>query len=353
MVYKVIQWATGYTARQAVQAMAERPEFEIVAGRVYDPAKAGRDLGEICGTRRLGIEATTDSKKIIDTPADCVIYMGSAEGNLQACTKDICDLLASGKNVIATSTPYIFPRALGPEFAEPIERACEKGRSTFHGLGIMPGFVSESIPLLMTRVSRRVDQLVAYETLLYNEYPSHNLMFNVMGFGFPPDDPTPLFSDAAVAGGTCWRGSALLVAEALGLKVDEVQNFRQTVVTPKDLQVASGFIPKGTVAAMNFGVRVISAGRPAIVFQHYTRMDPDLAPDWPRGEGWTLLFEGLPSMSVKINVGIHGEDHTDQACWNTAMHAVHAVPYVVAAKPGLLSLADVPPVWAADVFRKL
>ncbi len=41
-------------------------------------------------------------------------------------------------------------------------------------------------------------------------------------------------------------------------------------------------------------------------------------------------------MSVRMNVGIHGEDHIEQARCNTAMHAVHAVPFVVAAKPGIL-----------------
>jgi hypothetical protein len=87
--------------------------------------------------------------------------------------------------------------------------------------------------------------------------------------------------------------------------------------------------------------------------QHFTRMDKDLAPDWPRGEGWTLIFEGVPSMSVKINVGIHDEDHTDQGCWTAAMNAVHAVPYVIDARPGILSLADAPPVWGTDAFRRV
>ncbi len=58
-------------------------------------------------------------------------------------------------------------------------------------------------------------------------------------------------------------------------------------------------------------------------------------------------------MSVKINVGIHGEHHIEQARCNTTMHAVHAVLYVVAAKPGILTLAEVPPVWGGDAFRRL
>jgi 2,4-diaminopentanoate dehydrogenase len=352
MTYRVIQWATGFTGRKAVQAMAERPEYEIVGAFVYGADKAGRDLGEICDTRRLGVKTTSDRKQIIATPADCVIFMASAEMDLASSLRDVCDLLVSGKDVIATSTQFIYPKGLNAEFADTIARACEKGGSTFHGLGVMPGFVSEAVALMLTRLSRRIDQVVAYESLMYHLYPSHFQMFDCMGFGYEPDDPKPMFSNLEFVG-HMWRPSAVLLADAAGIKVDEAQCFRDVVVATKDLQVASGLIRKGTVAAMNVGVRIISGGHPVIVMQHFTRMDADLAPEWPRGEGWTLVFEGVPSMSAKINVGIHGEDHTDQGCWTAAMNAVHAVPYVIAAKPGILSLADVPPVWGTDAFRKV
>lgn len=43
---------------------------------------------------------------------------------------------------------------------------------------------------------------------------------------------------------------------------------------------------------------------------------------------------------------------TDDACMATAMHVIHAVPYVVAAQSGIQTLADVPPVWGADAFAR-
>ncbi len=350
MRYKVIQWATGTVGRKAVQGLAARKQYEIVAAKVYDPAKAGRDLGEICGIGPIGVKATIDKAQIFATEADCVLYMASGEKNLAECHQDVCDLLASGKNVIAVAVPFIYPKGMGAEFADAISLACEKGHSTFHGLGVMPGFVAEIMPVIMTRLSHRVDQIIAYETLVYDTVESKELMFDVMGFGFRPDDPTPLFSNPEVAA-MVWKPSALLVADALGIKVDEVQPFRNTALTPVDLTVAAGIVRKGTVAATNFGVRIISDGKPVLVFQHYTRLDPKLAPDWPSGDGWTVIFEGVPSMTVKVNVGTCAADHNDDAYIATAMHAIHAIPYVVAAKPGILSLGDVIPVLGADTLR--
>jgi hypothetical protein len=43
---------------------------------------------------------------------------------------------------------------------------------------------------------------------------------------------------------------------------------------------------------------------------------------------------------------------TDDACMATAMHAVYAVPYMIATKPGILLLTDAPPVAGQDAFRQ-
>src|SRR3546814_14747099 len=86
-----------------------------------------------------------------------------------------------------------------------------------------------------------------------------------------------------------------------------------------------------------------------IILQHFTRMSPHLAPDWPEGHGWIIEMEGEPSIRTRVEIGDHNSVMpTDDACMATAMHVVHAVPYVVAAKPGILTLADVPPIWGKE-----
>jgi 2,4-diaminopentanoate dehydrogenase len=351
MTYRVIHWATGHTGKMVVRATAERPDYQIVGGFTYSPDKAGRDLGEVCETRNLGVALTNGRAAIHALEADCVLFLAGAEVDPPASVKDICALLASGKNVVTTAAQFIYPRSMGPEVESAIAAACVKGGTTFHGLGVMPGFFSESVPLLLSRLSRRVDKIVAYETLMYDKYPSAYQMFELMGFGYAPDDTTPVFSNVELVGET-WRHSAILLADALDLKIDRVENFRETAVTPRDLHVAAGTIKAGTVGAMAFGVRLVCDGEVRAVLQHYTRMAEELAPEWPSGDGWTIELQGEPSIKAKIEIGTEGSIMpTDDACMATAMHAIHAVPYVIDAQPGILSLADVPPAWGKDAFH--
>jgi hypothetical protein len=351
MSYRVIHWATGHTGQMVVRATAERPEYEIVGAFTYNADKAGKDLGDICGIRKLGVIATNDRQRILATPADCVLFLAGAENDVPGSVRDICALLESGKNVVTTAANFIYPKSLGPEVENAIAAACKKGGVTFHGLGIMPGFFAESVPLLLSRLARRVDRLTASETLAYDKYPSKYQMFDLMGFGYTPDDPTPAFSNVELVGET-WRHSGMLLADALELPIDRIETFRNVIVTERDLHVASGVVPKGTVGAMNFGVRVVSQGKVRIILQHFTRMAADLAPEWPRGHGWIVELEGEPSISARFEIGTEGSIMpTDDACMATGMHAIHSVPYVIAASPGILTLVDVPPVWGKDAFH--
>ena len=124
----------------------------------------------------------------------------------------------------------------------------------------MPGFRAESVPLYLMRLARRIDRRTASETLMYAKYPSAYQMFDLMGFGFAPDDPTPVFANTELVGET-WRHLGMLMADVLGLPIDRIECFRNVAVTKRALQVAAGTIGAGTVGAMNFGVRVISEGR--------------------------------------------------------------------------------------------
>ncbi|MGW4799471.1 hypothetical protein ACWEPC_44360, partial [Nonomuraea sp. NPDC004297] len=51
-----IVWGTGNVGRAAIRAVEAHPGLELTAVVVHDPAKAGRDAGELAGLgRRLGV----------------------------------------------------------------------------------------------------------------------------------------------------------------------------------------------------------------------------------------------------------------------------------------------------------
>jgi hypothetical protein len=96
---------------------------------------------------------------------------------------------------------------------------------------------------------------------------------------------------------------------------------------------------------MRFGV-VADCGVTTLAIEHITRMADDLAPEWPAEEGYEITYEGEPNMRCHLILGAVGEDHAEQGCLATAMHAVNAIPTVIAAEPGLYDLSSITPFFA-------
>ena len=112
--------------------------------------------------------------------------------------------------------------------------------------------------------------------------------------------------------------------------------------TPRALSVAAGEIPAGTVGAVRFGV-VVDCGDTTLAVEHLTRMADDLAPNWPTEIGYEVTFQGEPNMRFHLVIGSHDEDHAEQGCLATAMHAINAIPVVLNAATGLYDLASISP----------
>ena len=338
---RVIQWATGVTGTMSLRHGIGRDDLDLVGVRVYDPAKSGVDAGSLCGMPEIGLSATDDRDALLATDADVVLYMGKVETDTPGCFADVCDLLASGKDVITTGSRFVHPRSLDATLADNIETACSTGNSTFLGLGLYPGFVGESLGPILSRITARAGRIDVREVLNYSTYASHDLIFNAMGFGFPPEDTTPLLTNTEYAA-SAWIGSATVLAQALGLHIRGVEGYREVATTPRALSVAAGEIPAGTVGAMRFGV-VADCGEVTLTVEHLTRMADDLAPDWPTEIGYEVTFSGEPNLRFHLVVGSPDEDHAQQGCLATAMHAINAIPAVMAADPGVYDLSTITP----------
>jgi len=60
--------------------------------------------------------------------------------------------------------------------------------------------------------------------------------------------------------------------------------------------------------------------------------------------------EGTPSLSLRCEIAVNGEDANDQACLATAMHAVHAIAPVCAATTGIRTFLDLPQITGVGAF---
>jgi 2,4-diaminopentanoate dehydrogenase len=340
-VLRVIQWATGNVGRHAAAAIHRHPDLELIGALVYSDAKAGRDVGDLCGVGPIGVAATTDRDAIVALDADCVVYAPQGEMDPMGALDDICRLLASGKNVVSTAvTAYIYPASAGAAVVERLDAACAEGGTSFHGTGIEPGWAGEVLPLTMSGILHRVDSILVQELMDYSTYDSTEMMFDIMGFGLPPDAPVPMADPDLI--GTTFRAPLMLLADGLGGTIERFAYRREVAVASSPVTVAAGVIQPGTVSAQRFACSAVVAGREALTIEHVTRMGAGQAPDWPTGRGWRVTVEGAPSMVLDARIAVNGEDDTEQGCLGTAMHAVHAIAPVCAADPGIRTFLDLP-----------
>jgi hypothetical protein len=137
-----------------------------------------------------------------------------------------------------------------------------------------------------------------------------------------------------------------MLAAGLGVQVDEITESYELEPAPEDIEVATGVIAKGTVAAMRFQITGVVAGEPVIVVEHVTRMRPDLRPDWAQpaqpGGSYRVEITGEPSYVVDICPTSEQGDHNYAAILAAAGRIVNAIPKVIAAPAGIRTTLDLP-----------
>ena len=342
-MYRIVQWATGNVGHHALRTIVERPDFELVGLRVYDPNKVGKDAGELLGVAPTGIKATNDIDEILALDADCVCYtpLGSTLESAESALDDICRLLTSGKNVVSSAVEYHAYLRAGEELegagAEAYQRsseACDTGKSSFFHAGINPGFTMELWPLLISQVCRRIDKLTVTEVVDMRRYPSLH-MLQYIGFGGSPSR-SPM--DKGMSRGFTSSPFYLSMREltdALGIALDDVRYRREDAVAHEPLVIAAGTIEKGTTAATKFQFEGMVNGRPVIVFQWVWRVCDTVATDWPTGASrWILRVDGDPTIDSELSLATT-LDAGRAVSLSVATVNLNAVPAVCAAPPGL------------------
>jgi hypothetical protein len=355
MSLKVVQWSTGNVGRHSIAGIDARPELELTGVWVSSAEKDGQDAGKLAGLDRdLGVAATTDGAALIASKPDCIVYTAMADNRLPEAIADLTRFLAAGINVVSSSPVFLqYPYGVVPqEFLDPIEQAAQAGGASLFVNGVDPGFANDWLPLVLTSVSERIDEVRCMELLDYATYDNATVMFDVMGFGKPLDE-TPMLLQPGVLS-LAWGSVVRQLAAGLGVELDELKETVVKLPAPETFEIASGTIPEGTMAALRFEVLGMRNGKPVCVLEHVTRLRPDLGPDWPQPVGhgcYRVKVTGEPNYTLDLELLGSDGDHNTAGLKATAMRLVNAVEAVVAAPPGLRTALDLPLITGRGLVR--
>ena len=342
--YRVVQWATGNVGSRALRRTIEHPDLELVGVLVHNPAKVGKDAGELAGVAPIGVAAIASLDEVIALKPDCVLYMPHLLD-----WNEVCRLLESGANIITTRTELQNPRTMDPAVRARVEAACAKGGTSIHGTGSSPGFISEALPIVLASIQRRLDCLTIFEFADNTTRNSPEMLFEQMGFGAKPE--AGLNQGILHHMKEAFGGTLSLTAEALGLPLDEIQVSGGLGVARQDVHIAAGLVPKGTVAATRTIVSGLRAGKPVMRFVATWYVSPDVdtsdGEDWQfRESGWRVLVEGDCPMDINITFPVAPENYAEMTPGLTAHRPVNCIPYVCEARPGIVTTMDLPQVIA-------
>ncbi|WP_157900990.1 dihydrodipicolinate reductase [Mycobacterium terramassiliense] len=347
--YKVAVWATGGVGKYAIRTIVDRTHLDLVGVWVHSDEKKHCDAGELAGIGALGVHATRDELEILNGDADCVVYAAPTPHRMKEAIRDLCRILAAGKNVVTTSmSGLVHSRGSLPDkIVNAIREAAESGQSSLFSTGIEPGFAADLFPIALMTMAHRVYSVRGIEITNYSRYANEYDMRELFGFGKPLDYKGGLTTPGVLRWG--WGAAVTMVADALGVGLDEIRETCDFLPTPRDIATAFGLVEAGTVGATRARCIGVVDGQEVITIEHVDRIADDLAPDWPKSRSggtdgtWRVIIDGEPSIDAEFEVGHHsGENHGDHGLLATAMRAVNAIPAVCAAPPGIVEALHIP-----------
>jgi hypothetical protein len=322
---RVMHFGLGPIGATIVRQLVERPGFKIVGGIDIDPAKAGRDLGDVVGLRsRLGITVSDDAPNALKTAKPDVVLLCTSS-SIKKAMPQIDTILKAKKPIVTTTEELSYPGYTHIRQARQIHDRAKKARVAVLGTGVNPGFAMDALPIALTAVCERVDRVIVNRV---QDARNRRLPFQQkIGAGLNSEQFQKKVDDGTVRH-VGLTESIAMIADALGWRLDRITDDIQPRLAT--LTIASEFlaVDPGYVCGIiqdGIGYR---KGEPVIRLHMEAYLGAPEAYD-------SVDIEGSPRLSMKFAGGIHGDVAT-------ASIVVNSIPRVLNASPGLHTMRDLP-----------
>jgi 4-hydroxy-tetrahydrodipicolinate reductase len=322
---RVLHVGLGPIGSSILKQVFERPGFKIVGGVDVDPAKAGRDLGEVAELpRRLRLKVSADAATALKlTKPDVVVLCTSSA--LAEVLPQIQTILRAKVAIVSTTEELAYPTFSHAPLARKIHALATRAKVAVLGTGVNPGYAMDALPIALTAVCARVDRVMVTRV---QDARIRRLPFQQkIGAGLTRTQ----FQQQVKKGRVRHVGlteSIAMIADALGWKLDRITDRIEpkmaTAAVASDLLAVdpgyvAGIIQDGT------GYR---SGKAAIRLHMEAYLGAPESYD-------AVEIVGSPRLSMKIAGGIHGDIAT-------AAIVVNSIPTVLRASPGLHTMRDLP-----------
>ena len=338
---RVILNGLGGVGQYAGRMVAKRPYLEIVGAVVHsDKAKIGKDVGEVQGlNKKLGVKVSTSLSEVIQsTKADVVLDCSLSF------VKDIKESLftsiRAGLNFVSACEELAYPWVGDAKLAHEIDETAKSHSVTVLGTGINPGFIQDFLPLTFAGACENVTKIIERRTNQCGELGVHVLKQFAIGESL--EEFNRQVADDSLVAHTGHPEQVMMIADAMGWKITDIRRklkgWVSKICRPGEYLTVE---PNQVCNVRTETIGYRENGEEAIILDFTMSFAPTeeaVRENTEQGikQGDILIIQGNPNIEVEIR-GLA------QAALVTAARCVNAIPYVVQAKPGLLSQKDFPP----------
>lgn len=305
--------------------MRGKARLELVGAIDKDPAKAGRDLGEVSGAENApwGVTISADAAAVLAKPVDVVVH--STSSYLPDVMDQLLACLEAGCCVVSTCEELAYPFRKHPELSKKLDAAAKEEGVALVGTGVNPGFVMDKLVLTLSAVSQRVDSARAVR--IVDASKRRLPLQKKIGAGMTPEE----FRAQVAAGIIKHHGlpeSIAMVADGLGFALDEITETINPVIAEEAVRTQFLEVAAGQVAGVHQVARGLSRGEEKIFMELKMYVGAKDPAD-------TIELRGEPNLKLVIPGGTHGDIAT-------AAVVINAIPAILAAPAGLASSRDLP-----------
>src|SRR5712672_1864979 len=158
---RAIQYGVGPIGASIARLMREKQAIEIIGAIDTDPAKVGRDLGEVAGAKDApwGVKVSAEAKEVLEQNADVVIH--STSSSLAQVMDQLLMCLEAECCIVSTCEELSYPFRTHPELAAKLDSAAKEWGVALIGTGVNPGFVMDKLVVTLAAVSQRIEHAKA------------------------------------------------------------------------------------------------------------------------------------------------------------------------------------------------
>ncbi|GAA3541058.1 hypothetical protein [Nocardioides daeguensis] len=328
MSKRVVLVGLGATGVAMARSFMERNDLRVVGAADRNPQAVGSDLGDVLGVEPLGVVVVDDPEKLPE--AELAVVATTSDLNQVAAT--VLPLVAAGYNVMSICEELSFPWVSHAEVSRQIDDAAKASGVTVLGTGANPGVLMDTLPLLLTVLTQDAKRITIRRRTNMSRYGA---ILRKFGLGLTPDVFETAQAAGEVVGHYGFEQAIGAVASGLGWELDAIEVDDVTpVLLAQDLRTGAHLsIAPGQIAAVAHAARGLVDGKAVIdleiVFGFFADGDTVQAGDDYRIEGEEQVLE------LSSSVGF-------ESFLSTIAAAVNTAAAVVDARPGLLSMGDLP-----------